>query len=237
MISHQHKCIFIHVPKTGGTSVEKAFLEDLNLSAKDQTSLVLGPNIGKVGPRRLSHFTIPELIESGHIDAKGVSSYFKFGFVRNPWDRLVSTYRYLQIGGEFKRFACDVLPNSLWKSKHYGYFVRPQFEYLHDRNGKILVDFTGRFECLDEDFGLVRQTLGISAPLLHVNKPRNHAPPLSSKLRQAAFGALMLNYAHMSGALQRKEAHGNFRAYYDAESASFIGNLYQKDVSLFQYTF
>ena len=70
----QHKCIFIHITKTAGTSVAKSLFNYLPY-----------------------HYTaIDYRVIYGR---KTFDEYFKFAFVRNPWDRLYSAYRYLKSGG------------------------------------------------------------------------------------------------------------------------------------------
>ena len=73
MISHKHKCIFIHIPKCAGTSVE------VNFSNKHSNHCPVAVFARKY-PRKFKN-------------------YFKFSFVRNPFDRLVSVYAYYVNGG------------------------------------------------------------------------------------------------------------------------------------------
>lgn len=200
-------------------------------------TLVLGPNAKTRGPRRLSHFRLVDLLENGYISPTNAAQYFKFAFVRCPWDRVVSTYRYLRIGGEFKRFVCDVLPNSLMGSRQYGYFVMPQRNYTHGAHGDCLVDFVGRFERISEDFQFVREKLGLHPNLPHRNRHQPSPVSIPSKLRQAALGLYNLNAAHFVGAFKQKEHHSNFRNYFDPESAAVVGELYKDDVSTFNYSF
>ena len=74
MISHKHKCIFIHIPKAAGTSVER-FLRDID---SDIPAKVLRK-------RGFSHFF------NDYLD------YYVFSFVRNPYDRLVSAWKWGQL--------------------------------------------------------------------------------------------------------------------------------------------
>jgi hypothetical protein len=238
LISPAHKCIFIHVPKAAGTSIEQVFLTDLGLPLEDRGQLLLGPNPDpRRGPRRLSHLTARELRSFGYISPGLFDSYFKFAFVRDPWDRAVSTYKYLRIGGEFKRFVCDILPNSLMNSDYYGYFVRPQYDYLHDDQGNRLVDFVGRFERLEDDFNVIRKRLRLGAALPHKNQHLSSRIPLASRVRQAAFGALALSPAHVIAAFRAKEVHERPEDYFDKESAALIGEIYKADVDAFGYEF
>ena len=67
MIDHKHKFIFIHINKCGGTSIDEHFTENFKDTQK-HLSTKLNPN--------------------------EFDNYFKFTFVRNPWDRVVSFYHY-----------------------------------------------------------------------------------------------------------------------------------------------
>src|SRR5258707_7699115 len=69
----EFRCIFIHIPKTAGTSLSQALFG-----------------------RHSRHIPYIEY-EKGN--PRKFRQYFKFTFVRNPWDRLVSTYFFLKQGG------------------------------------------------------------------------------------------------------------------------------------------
>ena len=169
MISHKHKCIFLHIPKAAGTSVER-FLRDVD---SDIPAKVLRK-------RGFSHFL------NDHLD------YYVFSFVRNPYDRLVSAWKWGQLKFEkegslpfynkeravsFEEYV-SLTTNfdyrkdneNLW-SEYDEYHTLPQFEFFPHLNGghyftdKISVDFTcdfiGRFENLHEDFNKVCSDIGI----------------------------------------------------------------------------
>ena len=87
MISHEHKCIFIHVPKCAGESIETALMGRPNWESDDPNYASLGlPDDSKIGQDK--HYTISQWKD--HIN---FTNYFKFSFVRNPWDRVYSAYR------------------------------------------------------------------------------------------------------------------------------------------------
>ena len=97
-------------------------------------------------------------------------SYFKFGFVRNPWDRVVSLYERteaLQLRNEmsFEQFVDWIQYSSatcVHSSPH-----RYQLDWFVDANGNLLADFIGKFERLDEDWAFVAQKLGVEEKLPH----------------------------------------------------------------------
>ncbi len=98
------------------------------------------------------------------------ASYYKFGFVRNPWDRVVSLYERkeameLRAQMSFEEFvkwiqySSSTCPHS---SPH-----RYQLDWFVDANGSILADFIGRFEKLPEDWAQVAGRLGLPDQLPH----------------------------------------------------------------------
>src|SRR5438874_12834815 len=97
MISHKYKCIFVEVPKTGSTSVRailgKAWKPHLNQRQIKNQMVTYWTRYGGRKSRILASLYLlrPEerRREIGH---KQFETYFKFGFVRNPWDRVVSLY-------------------------------------------------------------------------------------------------------------------------------------------------
>jgi hypothetical protein len=94
MISHRYKCIFVEVPKTGSTSVRhvlgKAIKPHLNLCEikrlMESYWVVRGGRKNRI--LEWLYLTLPaeRRKERGR---QQFESYFKFGFVRNPWDRVV----------------------------------------------------------------------------------------------------------------------------------------------------
>ena len=96
MISHHHKCIFIHIPKTAGQSIEHCFIRSLGLTWETRAPLLLRYNDRpELGPPSLAHLKYSEYSEYKYITEEQIQTYFKFAFIRNPWSRLVSIYKYM----------------------------------------------------------------------------------------------------------------------------------------------
>jgi hypothetical protein len=175
MISHQHKCIFVQVPKTGSTSIRailgKPIRPHLNLwEIKTLMESYWSARGGR--KNRILECLYPLLSRERRkeIGQQQFDSYFKFGFVRNPWDRVVSLYERkealeLRTKMSFEQFVDWIQYSSstcVHSSPH-----RYQLDWFVDPNGKILADFIGRFERLEEDWAFVAGKLGISAMLPH----------------------------------------------------------------------
>ena len=68
MLTHQHKTVFVHIPKNAGQSIETVFLDVLGLTWESRAPLLLRPNdIPELGPRRLAHLAASEYVSCGHM--------------------------------------------------------------------------------------------------------------------------------------------------------------------------
>jgi chondroitin 4-sulfotransferase 11 len=185
------RCFFIHVPRTGGNSIALTMLDG-----------------------RSAH--TPYFVYQ-HAYPDEFSEFFKFCFVRNPWDRLVSAFFYLKAGGmdapdrrwarehlaayhTFKDFVHGwVNEANIWTWIHF----LPQSYFVIDRAGCKTVDFVGRFECIERDFAQVAARLQFSAPLRRMN-PSNHR---------------------------------HYTTYYDDETIAIVARAYASDIDAFGYAF
>ena len=140
VINIKHNLIFIRVPRTASTSIG-------NVSFIGNGSHTRAINIRNVVRRNL----------------RGCPLYkemFKFGFVRNPWDRLLSGYSYKKDNinkEDFNNFVEGINGNKL----HHVFYLVPQWMYLCDDHKRLLVDFVGRYENLQEDWEKVCKKLGM----------------------------------------------------------------------------
>ena len=217
MICHKYKCIFVHIPKTAGQSIEHVFLNLLGLSWEEREPLLLKFNYDKnLGPPRLAHLKAQEYLKYNYISQSMFDSYYKFSFVRNPWSRIVSFYnyrRYYQLFS-FKHFVTKRLKNKILEKDYW--FIGPQYEFIMNHNGDIVVDYIGRFENLQNDFNVICNALGLKdAKLPHVNKAR-----------EASF---------MQKFLKKSKIH--YSEYYDEETKEIVENAYKKDIQIFNYSF
>ncbi len=155
--------IFIHIPKTGGSSIRRV----PGIEVKHHRT-------ARWHQRRKRDF----------------ADRFVFAFVRNPYDRFVSTFYYwhtMRAGHEYWRSDCRIaravqqfadLADFCRRFRRFRYrrvgHFRPQHEWTHYR-GECLVDFVGRFERLQEDWAAVAQVLAAPAALPHANpSPHPH---------------------------------------------------------------
>ncbi len=219
-ISYKKKFIFIHIYKVAGSSIRKALGTPIH---KTLTGKIINKfNIKK--PSSLykkyrlypSHTTAREL--KTELPENIFNNFFKFAFVRNPWDWQVSMFFYVV----------------QWKERDWSYFIGRQFDYNHrhnlfmamksfdsfiewvvkedkqlqkdfvtDENGNLIVDFIGKYENLKKDFQKVRDTLGINATLPHLVK----------------------------------SDHKNYKSYYNNKTKKLIEEHFKEDIEFFNYSY
>ncbi len=164
ILSHLHKFIYIAVPKTGTTSIQK-HVESLNLTEIQIYNLRNDDKLPD-GMRFRKHMKASYLKN----DINEFDKYFKFTFVRNPYDRVVSwVYYYLRNNKinlhkhSFKEliFKC---PEYIWEC---------QCDFIFD-DAKNLMNFVGKTENLQEDFNTICDKIGIPQKQLpHKNKSKH----------------------------------------------------------------
>ena len=229
MICKPFNCIFVHIPKTAGRSVEMFFMNKLKLDRdndEDRAQLLINDNSDPAkGTEKLSHLSALEYVQCGHITQQDFSGYYKFSFVRNPWARLVSEYRYRNFLSHksFKDFVMNKLPEPGWDDKYR--HIMPQTGMLYDKAGNLLVDFVGKFERLQQDFDQVCKQLGFEhSGLSHVNSSDKKSRELRRKVR---------NFLRRNG----EDKLRNYVDFYDTETRETVSQLYRADIKNFGYSF
>ena len=209
-ISHKHKFVFIAVTKTASSSIRSAIYNFVDLRPTDFGEDVT-PHIKSVDLKK-------KFIEKGW----DWDEYFKFAFVRNPWDRIVSQFKYKH--GYIETHIVDQLKkgDGKYNFKHNLLNFRgfldhlvmtnnekknlylKQVDWIFDKNKKNMVDFVGRFENLQEDFNIVCDKIGI---------PHRQLPH------------------------QNKTKHKHYTEYYNDETREIVAKKYAKDIEYFNYKF
>lgn len=203
MISHPHECVFVHVPKTAGQSVEAVFQAALGLRGRaGRAALLLRENRDRAqGPRRLAHLYGGEYVACGHIGAPAFARYFKFAVVRHPYDRAVSEYRYRAAARAAKGQAVpgfDAFLAEAGEDEHLDItrHMVPQVRYTHAPDGACLLDAVLRFERLQQETApVLRHLLGHAAALPHRNRSAGAGGMTRAALTAAQRAALQARYA------------------------------------------
>ena len=240
MISQIHKCIFIHIPKTAGMSIELTFLKSLGLQFVDGQAdeLLLSYNKDpQKGPPSLAHLSPEEYVKFDYVSVKHFEDYFKFTFIRDPWYRTISIYKHFGFHRlmSFTKFLKYEWP--LLNRERY-YFIRPQVEYIFDDRGNQLVDFIGRYENLNEDFNKVQAIVEhpIGA-LQHINDSKVKGNLYSRWNMKYIFDRLRERPARLfwlNPWARKSLATGKV---YDERSKNKVQAYYHQDIEYFNYPF
>jgi len=202
MISADGRWIFVHIQKTGGNSIRSALGVEHNDAHK--------------------HFLAREL--KAVYGKEAWAAAFKFSFVRNPWERLVSWWSFidndrdpsgaspaannffgyvLERAHSFEEFISRCT-DEIIDADGRKCILRNQLDYLTGEDGAMMVDFVGRFEHLQSGFDEIMARLGLpSTALPYVNVSR----------------------------------HAAYLDYYTADMAREVGRQYARDIDAFGYRF
>jgi len=174
LISHSHKFIFVHIYKVAGMSIRSAL--DEYASKPDILNRLfykLGLKIASpFQPCRMFPFhSRAELLKQG-LPVEIYDTYYKFAFVRNPWDWQVSLYHFML--KDPTHFQYELIKSMSSFGDYIDWRVaedkKLQKDFVTDSNGALIVDFVGRYERIAEDFNNVCNKLNIDATLPHINR-------------------------------------------------------------------
>jgi chondroitin 4-sulfotransferase 11 len=215
LLSHDKKFLFVAVHKTGSTSIRRLLNKytDVNASSQSKSPYFF-------------HATASSLQSEFAMNQWDWSSYFKFAFVRNPWERLVSAYFYRQKmvkkwketppKNDFYNNVHEAFSHELGTTKNFKDWVKKflvngkheivmhQHKYLVDENKKLLMDFVGKLENINQDFDKI------------INKLNVDVKPLENK---------------------NKSNHRKYSTYYDEYTQMLVHDYYSVDINLFEYEF
>jgi hypothetical protein len=180
LISESRRFVFVHVQKTAGTSITEV-LAPFALRPTATRLNRLASDLGLVRDWRRHHFRIHAPLRQAEriLPQEVFESFYKFAFVRNPWDRLVSWYAYiLQDRSHRRHRAVRRLPDfESFVNAELARTRSAQWWMLTGHDGRLGVDFVGRFENLERDMTEICQRVGIPyEPLPHVNRTVTRAP-------------------------------------------------------------
>jgi len=235
------KTLYLHVPKTGGTSITKVLSEHKNNVITEQHPVY------KKNPKYHNKYNYVinfKFSRAQHFrEVLGDSAYeklWKVAIVRNPWDRYVSNWKWLTRRestyprkgwkargwqGEdgdvsFESFVkqmtwCYEEQKSLHGYQHDKWHLRNQIEHLTDSNGNVIIDHVGRFENLQQEFDLICQKSDLDLRLPHLNR-----------------------VGHYSGEKEEhKPTKTHYSVYYTQELIDIVADRCKEDINAFNYTY
>lgn len=216
LLSDRYRFLFVHIAKTGGTSVRAAlgrlrWRDPLYYLAWPchRLSHLTGHRTATKFPRHARIIAAREMLPEEYF-----ASLFKFAFVRNPWDLQVSSYHHIRrerphlVDGHdsFEAFLRWKLDPQRPYQYHIDTSIQLQSDYLVDLHGKVLVDYIGHYERLADDFATICSRIGVALPSL----------------------------PHKRKATDRGK---DYRAYYSDESAELVARHFSRDIELLKYRF
>tara|TARA_B100000212_G_scaffold341984_1_gene326986 strand:- start:14864 stop:15547 length:684 start_codon:yes stop_codon:yes gene_type:complete len=189
ILSHEHKFVFIAVPKTGSTSVRRSLSKHSDYRARTSERESEGTSLNF----HSDFLTIKKYFELQNLD---ISTYKTFGFSRNPWDREVSFFKYfkkfiaiykqldlqeksLEIDYSFAKYCYDRKS----QASDFGEFLKNRslyrkccFDFLYDFQNDTEVDFIGSLENFDDDLNHIFSILNLPLDrVFHTNKTSRSA--------------------------------------------------------------
>lgn len=229
MISHQYKCVFIHIPKTAGTSIERKLGHfdaalvrpddprgGVERDVQDHRPLrAMEPlSLGGLSSALLRNLGSPATVRGAlaryrgqELTTKQFNSYYKFSIVRNPWSRALSWYKNVMID---KAHKASLNIEGRCSFKHFMqthgdmWALKPQLFWLRNADGQVALDFIGKFETLEQDFSTICDAIGVDDKTL---------PRL---------------------VISDKEQH---EQHFDAETIDLVYRKYEAEIKMFGYEF
>lgn len=228
MYSHDHKFIYVHIPKSAGTFIKHYLLSNIEPEYENNQNQQDYDDKYRVTCERSLNAIIQEVPD--------YKDYYKFTIVRNPFDRVVSMFSYLggwkfdyfvennidspmmpyvqefhkyYLSNDFDGFIKYAYEDGFIKKFHAGYY-----ENYVDRislNGKIAID---KFYKMEKMNGC----------LLDLQKHFKFETP---------FG--FNDWRKNSSAEYKKKK--SYKDYYSSYSRNFVENHFSKDLDYFGYGF
>lgn len=241
-INHDLKSIFIHLPKNGGLYIQQILEKYYNFKTyyfthENHNSFV--NNISEfdeeyVNEKKINGFTcfnkkgllrycMSSTVHNTYMnmDEEKWRTYYKFTFIRNPYDKIVSAWKYLNklkrldtvninklsnVDNEFKDFLQnkDVINN-------YAYFHSfiSQYNQLLNLNDELDIQYYGKFENLNEDLIEVLTKLGVSI---------KHS-----------------SYIESNKIINSSKNNINYTEYYDDECIKMVNGYFNEDFEQFDF--
>lgn len=155
---HKRQIIFIHIPKTGGTSIEMK----LKLRGKNN-------GYGVVNNIARQHYRWHQYIQ--HLGIQRFNKYYKFAICRHPYSRFLSEYYWCEIPGvgyrhgqnfsNFLDYVEKIVKSEQFQlTKYHDHFI-PQWRFVFDDRGRSKINKVFRFESFNEIDNFLEEKYGV----------------------------------------------------------------------------
>ncbi|WP_110208413.1 sulfotransferase family 2 domain-containing protein [Nocardioides daejeonensis] len=206
-VSDSRRVLFVHVPKTGGSTIDLMFDREVG-----DTRRVDG---------RARHAPLGRLLAA----EPQLADYWIFGFVRNPWARMVSWWS--MVNKVFTAYEAGE-PKAVKKVETYPDAWLPEGEFAHDFDAFVLEG---------------------TAKIAKVGRPQVHT--LNAKERSADFVGTIENFHDDANRVRErlgltpldklprrnKSSHGAYQDYYNEVTRRKVAEVYAEDIEAFGYEF
>lgn len=171
IISGLHKFIFVAIPKTGTHAVRRALRAHLGPQDIEQVGLFVDKRFPIPDLARLKHGHLSLQQVQPYLKPETFKAYFKFAFVRNPFDRFVSYCAFVtRDDGDFSRDPQRVMREILAAPPLDHILFQPQNSFIAGADGALLAGHIGRVEDMQRSYDAICARIGIpSASLERVN--------------------------------------------------------------------
>ena len=212
-INHNKKCIYIHIPKNGGSYISEILskhygFKNYYLQRPDHENFCLGKDYSvdkhenKIHGTLIYYKTSPFINNIINMNEEKWNSYFIFTFIRNPYDRIVSGWNYInKYNIPFKNYL-DIHYKST--SFNYWHVFMTQSRHMIDVNGKININYIGKIENLEDDLKIILSKIGFHT-IIHQPFKKN------------------------------SKSHNNYKSYYNNHILEKVNYLMKEDFENFDY--
>lgn len=183
-VNHDLKAIFIHVHKTGGTYISYMLhkyygFKNYYLRRPDHDTFCFNNKKNKkyinyenrVHGVLMYYKTSPFINKKMNMNHSKWNSYYKFCFIRNPYDKIISAWNHIN---RYKiPFSNYLNLINICNDVEYMHMFMPQVRNIIDEKGKININFIGKFENLENDFQTILKNIGIKNFIHDVSKSMN----------------------------------------------------------------
>jgi hypothetical protein len=228
-INDEKKLLFLHIPKCGGCYIRTILLNNYNYNDFFAGTIhhKLTEFCDKIDNNVNDKHTITikgkyrYFTSHQNYDEKKYKDYYKYTFVRNPYDKLHSAYYYLKenikddtIRGLYENMELFVdfktFINNISRINNISYFHAfiTQYNQLINEDGIIDMNYIGNVETLDEDF----------LQILNINN-------IDIKHQNVLFKNEKINTANRE----------NIFDDYDEEMLKFVNEYFKTDFLYFNY--